>query len=286
LVCHDNMKLSHFYTGSSGRKYFHDFNGNGMLDDFDCVVCHWQPDMDGLVELGTDFAKFNGHSPSSVNDFCFECHSSNWNRIKDKPLADVSGSGKGEVRVSVSESPLDIESKYFSDWHGQGISLNGTFKNVSIDGKLLYYSGHSALDCIVCHNPHASNNDKLVIETVGETLSMEVEVKQVDNSANVKKVIIDPDFYGKFPFEGEVLAKSRDYNLSKWDGFRDYVNLPVENDNSSSVDNERITFSSLCAACHEGAKSYSPINGLGLPIDLSGHYSGRCDECHIHGRRF
>ncbi|RUM40935.1 MAG: hypothetical protein DSY34_04555, partial [Desulfurobacterium sp.] len=53
LVCHDNFERIHFYKGTSGRNHFHDFNNNTRIDDFDCVVCHWQPDMDGIVEPDT-----------------------------------------------------------------------------------------------------------------------------------------------------------------------------------------------------------------------------------------
>jgi len=285
LVCHDNIKLTHFYTNTSSRKRsFHDFNNNGRIDDFDCTVCHWQPDMDGLVELDTDFAKFNGKTPKNVEDFCLKCHfSSNWDEIKNFPLADTRGYSTPDSYIDTSNQPPSIS---YVDWHGYN-SYNAsqeTFKNVSLDGELLYYNPHSPLACIVCHNPHASNNDKLIIEHVGETLTLERKIIQQDNSANIKVVLSDPD--DASGFEGEVTAFGKTYNLSNNTELEEYANLPVKNDNSNGTEQERITFSSLCAACHDGTKSYSPVNNLGLPIDINGHYSGRCNECHTHEKTF
>jgi predicted CXXCH cytochrome family protein len=282
LVCHDNMDLMHFYKGTSGRKYFHDFNDNGKIDNFDCVVCHWQPDMDGLVELDTDFARFNGVPVASVEQFCLECHSSNWNTLKEEALADTKGYGIPDMKVTVSVVPASVD--YNNDVHGNNVGSNATeFKDISLDGELLYYKGHDAFACVVCHNPHASKNDALVVERVGETLTVEEEVKQEDNSASVKTVLIDPDSEGDY--EGIVYAKDKVYDFSNETLFLSYVQLPVENNSTDEI-TERETFSSLCAACHDGTESYSPINGLGLPIDIDGHYPGKCDSCHIHDSTF
>ncbi|SMP12474.1 doubled CXXCH domain-containing protein [Desulfurobacterium pacificum] len=287
LVCHDNMDLMHFYKGTSGRKYFHDFNDNGKIDNFDCVVCHWQPDMDGLVELDTDFARFNGVPVASVEQFCLECHSSNWNTLKEEALADTKGYGMADCRVEVDVQPKDIGD--YRDFHGYE-PFNVTqieFKNISLQGQLLYYNPHSALACIVCHNPHASKNDALIVERVGETLTVEEEVKQEDNSASVKTVLIDPD--SESDYEGIVYAKGKIYDLSNETSFLSYIQLPIEN-NSTDVIIERQTLSSLCAACHDGTESYSPVNGLGLPVDIDseiGHNAGqKCSSCHVHGSTF
>jgi len=283
LVCHDNMNLMHFYKGTSSRtRSFHDFNGNGKIDDFDCVVCHWQPDMDGLVELDTDFAEFNGAPVSSIEQFCLECHSSNWNVLKDENLADTKGYGTPDAKVDTAEIPAPVD--YASDAHGENSGNATEFKDISLDGMLLFYQGHSALACVVCHNPHASNNDDLIVERVGETLTVEEEVKQQDNSANVKEVLIDPDYTNDY--EGIVYAENETYDLSNETSFLSYVQLPIEDVNSTNETIERNTLSSLCAACHDGTESYSPVNGLGLPIDLNGHYAGKCNSCHVHGKVF
>ena len=288
LVCHDNFERLHFYRGTSLRKHFHDFNGNGKIDDFDCVVCHWQPDMDGIVEPDTDFGEIGGTVKRNSQELCLTCHSNGWGAVSAEPLADTNGDGKAETRVSPPENPPDIATLWNNNWHGNNEFTAGDkpFKDITLSGELLFHTQHAALECVDCHNPHGSNNNKLIVEKVGETLTVVKQVKQVDNTAEVKYALVDPQttaFFTNLSYSGVVEAKDRTYDLSKPEDLKAYEELPVKNDDTS-VDANRSTVPSLCASCHDGTVSYSSVNGLGLSIDTETHNAGKtCVSCHSHG---
>ncbi|WP_163329452.1 cytochrome c3 family protein [Desulfurobacterium thermolithotrophum] len=292
LVCHDNFERIHFYKGTGSRaQSLHDFNGNGKIDDFDCVVCHWQPDMDGIVEPDTDFGMIEGKLHYKTSDFCLTCHSNDWENISQEAFADINGDGKAEEKISPSKVPIEVASAYtINDWHGDNsYGDNATFKNVQLSNQILFHTGHEALACTQCHNPHASNNDKLIIEKVGETLILEKAIIQSDNTKEVKYAVVDPQttlYFADLKFSGNVTAENKTYDLSYISDLQSYINLPVKNIDSVDETINRKYMSSLCAACHDGSVSYSPINGLGLSINIEGHYSGKCSECHTHGGTF
>ena len=292
LVCHDSFSRLHFYTGTSKRTVSkHDFNGNGRIDDFDCVVCHWQPDMDGIVEPDTDFGKLGGTYKYRVVDLCLTCHTNGWLVVGKELLADTDGDGKADVKVTPSERPPVVD--YSSDYHGsKDYEGEGSFKDVSFDGASLFHTNHEALACSQCHNPHASNNGKLIVEKVGETLVVEIPVTQVDNTAETKYAVVDPQttaYFEGLEFEGIISAEDRSYDLSYRDDLLSYMALPVEmprgNEDTLTA---REKSASLCAACHDGTRSYSTINGLGLPIDIEKHMdpNSNCTVCHVHGKTF
>ena len=288
LVCHDNFERIHFYKGTSGRNHFHDFNNNTRIDDFDCVVCHWQPDMDGIVEPDTDFGKLGGITQNKVKELCLSCHSNNWNNIKDENIVDVNGDGIPDAKVAENLNPPSVD--YSGDWHGDNsYSGNAPFKGIQLSTETLFHTDHEALACSQCHNPHASNNDDLIIEKVGETLIVEKAIIQSDNTKEVKYAAVDPQttlYFDNLEFTGNITAENRTYDLTDNSDLQDYVNLPVKNLDGVDEETNRKYTSSLCAACHDGSTSYSSVNGLGLPINIDGHYAGRCVECHTHGKTF
>jgi len=293
LVCHDSMDELHFYKGSSERKQsFHDFNGNGRLDDGDCVVCHWQPDMDGIVEPDTDFGALTGTPPKTVEDLCLSCHSPTGKELLSGPVADTDGDGKPDEKVTPPQTPPDIATAWnTNDWHGaNSFGVDSPFKDITLSGELLFHVNHRPLACSQCHNPHASNNDRLIIEKVGETLLDEKIVKQVDNTAEVKYALVDPSttvYFKDLKFTGLIKAQNRLYDLSDPTDLKAYLNLPVKNLDGTDVKTAREYTSSLCAACHDGSY-YSPVNGLSLPVDITTHGDAnkRCTECHVHGGTF
>jgi len=279
FVCHNNMNRIHFASGISGKLSPHDFNGNG-LDDSDCLVCHWQPDMDGLLEPDTDLARFGG-TCYSVNDLCLKCH-------RNFPLdagRDLDGDGKADDSVDVASAP-DVASHYSSDYHGEGsTSANATFDENRLSGELLYpdsgldaiYKGSNPLLCVQCHNPHYSSNDKLIVEKAGETLCVEKIVEQVDGDYRSSKVaVIDPASSGQFGFSYTV----DESGLT----LEEFNNGTILNSDANETEN-RQTVNSLCAACHDGNYT-SNVNGFTIPVDINGHYSGACVSCHTHGGTF
>jgi len=291
-VCHDQFEKVHYYKGTSGRKAsLHDFNNNGKIDDFDCTVCHWQPDMDGIVETDTDLAPIGGFRPRSTADLCLTCHSNNWNSLKGKELADTNGDGREDTKITPPENPSDITTHWNNDdFHGKQEYKSGdrTFKDVNLPGQSLFHTEHEALECSQCHNPHASNNDKLIIEKVGETLLVRKAITQVDNTESTKYALIDPmsiKYFKDLKFSGIIEAENRTYDLENPTDFRDYTSLPIETAENGTVREERFHMSSFCAACHDGIIDYSPINGLGLPIDIENHgnATATCTTCHSHG---
>jgi len=293
LICHDNFERIHFYEGTGSRtQSLHDFNGNGKIDDFDCVVCHWQPDMDGIVEPDTDFGKLGGTVKYRVNDLCLTCHSNGWTIIKDEPFADTDGNGEADTNISPNSTPENVKTNWeTTDSHGKDSSSNSflKFKNATLDNQPLFHTDHDALVCSQCHNPHASNNDDLIIEKVGETLIVEKAIIQSDNTKKVKYAAVDPQttlYFNNLEFSGNITAENRTYDLTDNADLQDYINLPVKNLDDVDEKTSRKYISSLCAACHDGLISYSPINGLGLSVDISGHYTGKCVVCHTHKEVF
>jgi len=293
LVCHDSIDKLHFYRGTSERKQsFHDFNGNGRLDDGDCVVCHWQPDMDGIVEPDTDLGAPAGIRPGTVNDLCLSCHSATGSSVFNGPVADTDGDGKADKAMSPAEAPSDVATLWNNnDWHGaNSFGVDSPFKEITLSGELLFHINHAPLACSQCHNPHTSNNDKLIIERVGETLLTEKIVKQVDNTSEVKYALIDPQttsYFTDLNFSGTARAEGKTYNLSNPEDLKAYAELQVKNLDGVEVKTARKYTSSLCAACHDGSY-YSPVNGLSLPVDITTHGDAnkRCTECHVHGGTF
>ena len=288
LVCHDEFEKIHFYNGTSSRSHFHDVNGDGKFDDSDCVVCHWQPDMDGIVELDTDFGKIGGTTINSINDLCLKCHSSHlndWKTISQEAVADVDGDGEADEKITTSKVPPKID--YTANWHGDDIyDEPKEFKDIKLEGDKLFYTQHDPLLCTQCHNPHASNNDDLIIEKVGETLTVEELIKQIDKTEETKYALVDPQttlYFEDMKFEGTVNAINGTYDLSN-ETLWNYVELPVSYIHNDTIVNVRNSQASLCAACHDGNEGSSSINKLKLPKDiLNDHYNGsKCSNCHSH----
>jgi len=291
LVCHDQMdNLLHFYKGTSTKAHAHDFNGNGRIDDFDCVVCHWQPDMDGLVEPSVDLASIGGTVKKSVQGLCLTCHSVSWSSLKGGPLADTNGDGKPDALVSTNETAPDVSINWISDLHGEGLSNSTTslFKQIDLSGQLLFHAQHAALECSQCHNPHASDNDNLIIEKVGETLLADETVVQQDNTSVLEVVVVDPRssaYFKDLKFEGIVNSENGTYDLSNSTQLKAYLQLPVNYKQGATILETRYNQASLCSACHDGSKSFVPANGLGLNIDVKTHQNpdATCNSCHTHG---
>ncbi|TCK04616.1 cytochrome c3 family protein [Phorcysia thermohydrogeniphila] len=294
LVCHDGMERLHFYAGTSSRTVSkHDFNGNGRIDDFDCVVCHWQPDMDGIVEPDTDFGKLGGTYKYRVEELCLTCHTNGWLVLKSEPLADTDGDGTADRSITPPSQPPVVDVAWGSDYHGGRDYTSGdkSFKDISFDGSFLFHTEHESLACSQCHNPHASNNEELIVEKVGETLLVERPIVQSDNTSEMKYAVVDPQttaYFEGLKFEGTIVGKDKVYDLSVEEELEDYLNLPIESGSESDdIVTKRKEISSLCAACHEGSSDYSPVNGLGLPVNLETHKPGsECTTCHIHGGTF
>jgi hypothetical protein len=221
--------------------------------------------------------------------------------VFSNPVADTNGDGSAEETMSPAEAPPAVKLAWESnDWHG-GSNYSGEkpFESISLSGELLYHSEHAPLICSQCHNPHASNNDSLIIERVGETLVVEKLIIQTDNTSEYKYALVDPqtlDFFSGLEFEGIVETSSgSSYDLSNKEELEAFSSLPVKNINDEEIDVQtaREYTSSLCAACHAGSgqppEDYSsPVNGLTLPINIrTGHFKdSKCTACHIHGQVF
>ncbi len=290
LVCHDSFERLHFHKGTGSKtQSLHDFNNNGKIDDFDCVVCHWQADMDGIVEPDTDFGKLDGTVKYRVNDLCLTCHSNGWDTVKSEALADIDGDGKADTKISPKLPPENVQVNWeTSNSHGKDSSSNSLleFENVTLNSKSLFHIDHDALACSQCHNPHASNNAKLIIEKVGETLVVEQIVNQEDNTKESKWAVVDPqttEYFDDLKFGGVVKGNTTSYNLSDETSLKNYINLDITYIDNGTVEEVREKQASLCAACHDGTKYYSSVNGLGLAINMSLHNkNSKCSSCHSH----
>jgi hypothetical protein len=127
----------------------------------------------------------------------------------------------------------------------------------------------------------------LIIEKVGETLTVEELIKQLDKTEETKYALVDPQttlYFEDMKFEGTVNAINGTYDLSN-ETLWNYVELPVSYIHNDTIVNVRNSQASLCAACHDGTNDYAP-NGLGIfesdTIKTHMDPNKKCSNCHSH----
>ncbi|NOQ69185.1 MAG: hypothetical protein GQ573_03635 [Gammaproteobacteria bacterium] len=155
IICHNDKDLPDAPIQSGRHK--HDFvsTADNVLQDKQCLNCHYASDMDGLFEINRDLTRYpDAHginSPyASGADFCLRCHNKNHQQA-DFPITD-----------KVFDDPLiAIEDAYrLVDKHGEVDSAGtGTYAGLRTD-----YIYGSRVECTDCHAMHGTDNIKLIID--------------------------------------------------------------------------------------------------------------------------
>jgi len=155
VICHNNIDLpdNPIWQGQHGHVF-----SVGMVADVSneqCVLCHDAADMDGTFEINTDLTKYpnamqNIVPYSSESEFCLRCH----NRDHQQPGFEMTG--------AYDDPLIAVEDAFnFIDQHGL-IEGSGTR---TYSGLRQGYSYQSIVDCTDCHSMHATDNEKLIIDS-------------------------------------------------------------------------------------------------------------------------
>ena len=155
IICHNEKDLPDAPVQSGGHK--HDFvaAADNLLQDKQCLDCHYASDMDGTFEINRDLTRYpdaNGvNSPyASGADFCLRCHNRDHQQA-DFPITDK----------DFDDPLIAIEDAYtLVDKHGEINSAGtGTYAGLRTD-----YSYGSRVECTDCHAMHGTDNIKLFID--------------------------------------------------------------------------------------------------------------------------
>jgi len=159
VICHNNNDLptAPIQTGL----HQHDFGvmaavmGEQILQDEQCLACHYGSDMDGVFENNRDLTRYrdaNGiNSPyTSGADFCLRCHNRDHQQA-DFPIVDK----------VFDDTLIAIKDAYtLIDKHGEENAEGmGTYA-----GMRPGYVYGSRVECTDCHAIHGTNNIKLIID--------------------------------------------------------------------------------------------------------------------------
>ncbi len=155
LICHNANDLADAPIQTASHQ--HDFNASAdnVLQDQQCLSCHYASDMDGVFENNRDLTRYadeNGiETPySSGSDFCLRCHNRDHQQT-DFPI----------VNKSFDDALIAIEDSYTRvDKHGV-ISSSGMGTYAGLRSG---YSYSSRVECTDCHALHGTDNIKLIID--------------------------------------------------------------------------------------------------------------------------
>ncbi|MCW8923031.1 MAG: hypothetical protein OQK69_05300 [Gammaproteobacteria bacterium] len=162
VICHNNsdMPENPIWQGQHG----HIFTVGVVADvsDEQCIHCHAASDMDGQFEINTDLTKYpdvlgNIVDYSSEAEFCLRCH----NRDHQQTGFEITGSSYDDPLVA-SEDDFN-----FIDKHGL-VDGSGA---ATYSGLREAYSYQSIVDCTDCHTMHATDNEKLIIDSSNKGVS-------------------------------------------------------------------------------------------------------------------
>jgi len=155
LICHNDKDLPDAPIQSGSHKHDFDAAADNVLQDEQCIDCHYASDMDGVFEINRDLTRYADasgiNSPyASGADFCLRCHN------RDHQQVDFPITGK-----AFDDPLIAIEDTYtLVDKHGEISSAGtGTFAGLRTD-----YVYGSRVECTDCHAMHGTANEKLFID--------------------------------------------------------------------------------------------------------------------------
>jgi len=155
IICHNDKDLPDAPVQSGGHK--HDFvaTADNVLQDKQCLDCHYASDMDGVFEINRDLTRYpdkNGvNSPyASGADFCLRCH----NRDHQQTNFPIAGKEFDDPLIAIEDTYTLV------DKHGEIKSAGtGTYAGLRTD-----YIYGSRVECTDCHAMHGTDNIKLFID--------------------------------------------------------------------------------------------------------------------------
>ncbi len=155
VICHNNTDLPSAPIQTGNHK--HDFIAgiDTVLQDKQCLDCHYASDMDGVFEINRDLTRYpdvNGiESPyASGADFCLRCHNSDHQQI-NFPI----------TNKTFDDPLIAIEDAYtLIDKHGE-INSTGAGTYAGLRNNYIY---SSRVECTDCHAMHGTDNIKLIID--------------------------------------------------------------------------------------------------------------------------
>lgn len=155
VICHNNsdMPETPIWQGQHG----HVFSAAVVAEvsDEQCVLCHDASDMDGVFEINTDLKKYpnamqNIAPYTSESEFCLRCH----NRDHQQPSFEM---------IGVYDDPLIAAEDDFNFIDQHGLPEGSGTRTYA--GLRPAYNYQSVVDCTDCHSMHATDNEKLIIDS-------------------------------------------------------------------------------------------------------------------------
>lgn len=267
LRCHTDNTIvdsAQMFAGCN----MHDMNGDGLIGNADCVICHAFTDMNGEIDLAIDFRR-GASDYKNVSEFCLNCHDGNgafgilppelstgseggniystYNGIGKTSsvqcqTADYHGSRNGTRHRHAGSGSEAGEGQGSGAGTGEGQgSGSGTGEGQGSDSwteeepRLAElrgtYSSGMEVACLDCHQVHSSDNPYLITQSGASA-------EFADNTAKAATVMVS------------------------------------END-----------FTQLCAVCHMSPEGAPTDNGLTQVVHPN-TYSTYCTDCHYHGAGF
>ena len=162
VICHNNsdMPENPVWQGQHG----HVFSAGVVADvsDEQCTYCHDASDMDGVFEINTDLTRYpdamqNFTAYNSEAEFCLRCH----NRDHQQSGFEITGSSYDDPLVAVEDAFNYIDQHGLVE--GSGIRTYAGLRQS--------YNYQSVVDCTDCHTMHATDNDKLIIDSSNKGVS-------------------------------------------------------------------------------------------------------------------
>ncbi len=182
VICHNNSDMpdNQIWQGQHG----HGFSATLVADvsDEQCVYCHDASDMDGQFEINTDLTKYpnalqNIVDYSSEAEFCLRCH----NRDHQQTGFEITGNSYDDPLVASEDDFNFIDKHGLVD--GSGVATYSGLREA--------YSYQSVVDCTDCHSMHATNNEKLIIDSSNKGAS---QLDSVLRDEPYSVTVVDGDY--------------------------------------------------------------------------------------------
>jgi hypothetical protein len=127
------------------------------LGDAQCITCHQSSDMDGELELDTDYTLLsdanNELAPyQELADFCLRCH----NRNHQQPDQTITTDDYRNPLVAMEDNFKHI------DYHGK---IDGSGERTYAGLRKSGYHYKQTVQCDDCHALHGTTNPKLIIDS-------------------------------------------------------------------------------------------------------------------------
>lgn len=155
IICHNDDDLPRSPMQSGSHKHDFDATVDNVLQDKQCLDCHYASDMDGIFEINRDLTRYpdvNGvNTPyASGAGFCLRCH----NRDHQQAGFPISDKAFDDPLIAIEDTYMLV------DKHGEIDSAGaGTYAGLRTD-----YIYGSRVECTDCHAMHGTNNMKLFID--------------------------------------------------------------------------------------------------------------------------